>query len=274
MSNGNLASSLSRADGWWYYGAFVQDDFRIRANADLESWPALRRDHGADRSLRSLLELQSDGSQSGDRHSRRAAVCGRRLRPSRSTTRTTTTSVRALASAWDIAGDGRTVLRAGYGIFYYHSAVFEYPDTQGFSVDDAIPVTTGRRFPGIPAGGRAATDYPAVRKLVGAEQFPGQQRDLLREGPSDADGAAVEPDRATTVAGGRRSLKRPTPAATGRTSSVTATTSTSSILSTIPSAWRSTNACPIRSSALSRRERRSADRQSRDVRRSVRIHSI
>ena len=67
--------------------------------------------------------------------------------------------------------------------------------------DDAIPVTTGHRFSGIPTGGWTATDYPAVRELVGAEQFPGQQRDLLREGPPDADGAAVERDRATGIAG-------------------------------------------------------------------------
>src|SRR5262245_2625850 len=35
VSGGNLNSSLSRADGWWYYGAFVQDDYRISSRLTL-----------------------------------------------------------------------------------------------------------------------------------------------------------------------------------------------------------------------------------------------
>ena len=72
-------------------------------------------------------------------------------------------------AAWDIAGDGRTVLRAGYGDFLLPQRGLRVSRHARLLGDDAIPVSTGHRFSGIPAGGWAATDYPAVRELVGAE---------------------------------------------------------------------------------------------------------
>lgn len=48
--------------------------------------------------------------------------------------------------AWDVAGNGRTIVRGGYGVFYFHNAIKEYPDTQGFSV-----VTTYQQNVGQPA---------------------------------------------------------------------------------------------------------------------------
>ena len=49
----------------------------------------------------------------------------------------------------DVFGDSRTVLRGGYGVLYYHSANFEYPDTQGFSVATPFQSPQGAAFPGF-----------------------------------------------------------------------------------------------------------------------------
>jgi hypothetical protein len=148
VSGGSLNSSLARADGWWYYGAFVQDDYRILPTLTLNL--GLRYD---------VITAPTDRF---DRYSN--------FNPTEVNPVTGTPGVLQYAGvdfgrraydtnynnigpragfAWDIVGDGRTVVRAGYGIFYYHSAVFEYPDTQGFSVSTPFQSPQGAAFPGF-----------------------------------------------------------------------------------------------------------------------------
>lgn len=45
--------------------------------------------------------------------------------------------------AWDVGGAGRTIVRGGYGVFYFHNAINEYPETQGFSVVTTYPANAG-----------------------------------------------------------------------------------------------------------------------------------
>lgn len=48
--------------------------------------------------------------------------------------------------AYDVFGDTRTIVRGGFGVFYYHNAIKEYPETQGFSA-----LTTFAASPGQPS---------------------------------------------------------------------------------------------------------------------------
>jgi hypothetical protein len=148
VSRGTLNTSLSRADGFWYYAAFVQDDYRIAPRLTLNL--GLRYD---------VITAPTDRF---DRYSN--------FNPTAVNAATGTPGVLQYAGvdfgrqaydtnygnlgpraglAWDVFGDGRTVLRGGYGVLYYHSANFEYPDTQGFSVATPFQSPQGAAFPGF-----------------------------------------------------------------------------------------------------------------------------
>ena len=75
--------------------------------------------------------------------------------------------------AWDIVGDGRTVVRAGYGVFYYHSAVFEYPDTQGFSVSRPFNRHRATAFPGFQLSAGPAQIIQPSGNSLGPSSFLG-----------------------------------------------------------------------------------------------------
>jgi hypothetical protein len=148
VSRGSLNSALSRADTYQYYGAFVQDDYRIRSNLTLN--------------LGVRYDVITAPKDRFDRYSNFNPDAGNPL--------TGTPGVLQYAGvdfgsqaydtnfgnigprvgfAWDAFGNGRTVVRGGYGILYYHSAVFEYPDTQGFSVSTPFTSSQGTAFPGF-----------------------------------------------------------------------------------------------------------------------------
>jgi hypothetical protein len=148
VSGGSLNTSLSRADGFWYYGAFVQDDYRVSPRLtlnlglryDVITAPTDRFDRYSNFNPTAVNPvtgapgvLQYAGVDFGrqaydtnyDNFGPRAGF------------------------AWDILGDGHTVLRGGYGILYYHSGNFEYPETQGFSVATPFQSAQGTAFPGF-----------------------------------------------------------------------------------------------------------------------------
>lgn len=148
VSRGSLNSALSRADTYQYYGGFVQDDYRIRPHLtlnlgvryDVITAPKDRFDRYSNFNpeavnplTRAPGVLQYAGVDFGSQvYDTNFGNIGPRA-----------------GFAWDAFGDGRTVVRGGYGILYYHSAVFEYPDTQGFSVATQFQSSQGTAFPGF-----------------------------------------------------------------------------------------------------------------------------
>ena len=148
VSRGNLNSALSRADGWWYYGAFVQDDYQVGPRLtlnlgvryDVITAPTDRFDRYSNFNPTEVNPvtgtpgvLQYAGVDFGRRaYDTNYGNIGPRL-----------------GFAWDVTGDGRSVVRGGYGVLHYHSAVFEYPDTQGFSVSTPFQSPQGAAFPGF-----------------------------------------------------------------------------------------------------------------------------
>ena len=147
VSGGSLNSALARADGFHYYAAFVQDDYRIVPRLTLN--------------LGVRYDVITAPTDRFDRYSN--------FNPTAVNPVTGTSGVLQYAGvdfgrqaydtnynnigprvgfAFDVSGTGRTVVRGGYGLFYYHSAVFEYPDTQGFSVRP-FQSTQGAAFPGF-----------------------------------------------------------------------------------------------------------------------------
>lgn len=148
VSAGNLNSPLARADGWRYYAAFVQDDYRIVPRLTLN------------------LGLRYDViTAATDRFDRYSNFNPTAVNPitgtpgvlqyagvdfGRAAYDTNYNNIGPRAGfAYDVFGNGRTVVRGGYGIFYYHSASFDYPATQGFSVSTPFQSAQGTAFPGF-----------------------------------------------------------------------------------------------------------------------------
>ncbi|MBN8729798.1 MAG: TonB-dependent receptor [Acidobacteria bacterium] len=132
VTSGRLVVGLAASERYYYYAGFIQDDIkvtpRLTLNAgfryDIITAPRERYNRYSNfnptainpvTKLPGLLEFagvnfgrtvdQNDYNNFGPR----------------------------LGLAYDLFGGGRTVLRAAYGIFYFHSATFAFPDTLGFS---------------------------------------------------------------------------------------------------------------------------------------------
>ena len=172
VSGGAINSALSRADGFWYYGTFVQDDYRLSPRLTLNL--GLRYD---------IITAPTDRF---DRYSN--------FNPDAVNTVTGTPGVLQYAGvdfgrraydtnydnfgpraglAWDVLGDGKTIVRGGYGVFYYHSANFEYPDTQGFSVSTPFQNPQGTAFPAFQLADGPRQIIPPSGNSLGPLSFLG-----------------------------------------------------------------------------------------------------
>jgi Carboxypeptidase regulatory-like domain len=146
VAGGMINSPIARADGWRYYAAFVQDDYRVRPRLtlnlglryDVITAPTDRFDRYSNFNPTAINPvtgtpgvLQYAGVDFGRQaYDTNYGNVGPRI-----------------GFALDVFGDSRTVLRGGYGISYYHSGVFEYPDTQGFSTTTPFASAQGAAFP-------------------------------------------------------------------------------------------------------------------------------
>jgi hypothetical protein len=132
VSSGSLNSSIARADGFHYYGAFVQDDYRVATRFtlnlglryDVITAPTDRFDRYSNfnpTAINPVTDTPGVLQYAGVDFGRQAYDTNYRNFGPRA------------GFAYDAFGTGRTIVRGGYGLFYYHAANFEYPDTQGFS---------------------------------------------------------------------------------------------------------------------------------------------
>lgn len=131
VSGGNLNVGIAKAEGFRSYSGFVQDDYKVNQRLTLNL--GLRYD---------LIE------PSTERFDRYANFNPTRLNPITNTPGVVEFSGdfgRSIQNpdknnfgprvgfAFDVFGDARTIVRGGFGMFYYHNAIREFPDTQGFS---------------------------------------------------------------------------------------------------------------------------------------------
>jgi outer membrane receptor protein involved in Fe transport len=146
VSGGMLDSPLSRADGWRYYAAFAQDDYRILPRLtlnlglryDIITAPTDRFDRYSNfnpSALNPVLGVPGVLQYAG-------VDFGRRVYD----TNYDNVAPR-VGFAYDVSGNARTIVRGGYGISYYHSGVLEYPDIQGFSTSTQFASPQGSAFP-------------------------------------------------------------------------------------------------------------------------------
>lgn len=131
VSGGNLNVGIAKAEGYRSYSGFVQDDYKFSQRLTLN--------------LGLRYDLIKPSTERFDRYSN--------FNPTRINPIVNAPGVVEYASdfgrsiqkldknnfgprvgfAYDVFGDTKTIVRGGFGIFYYHNAIREFPDTQGFS---------------------------------------------------------------------------------------------------------------------------------------------
>ncbi|MCA1561105.1 MAG: TonB-dependent receptor, partial [Acidobacteria bacterium] len=172
VSGGSLTSPIARADGFRYYAAFVQDDYRLAPRLtlnlglryDLITAPTDRFDRYSNfdpDAINAVTGRPGVLQYAGVDFGRQAYDTNYRNFGPR------------VGFAFDVGGDARTIVRSGYGLFYYHSAGFEYPDTQGYSVSTPFESPRGVSFPGFQLSAGPPQIIPPSGSSLGPRSFLG-----------------------------------------------------------------------------------------------------
>lgn len=145
VSGGNLSVGIAKAEAFREYGVFIQDDFKMHPRLTLN--------------LGLRYDLITPSTERFNRYSNFSPTVTNPVVNAPGALQFAGIDFDRYAHesdrnnfgprfgfAYDVFGDTRTIVRGGYGVFYYHNAIKEYPETQGFSA-----VTNFAREPSRPA---------------------------------------------------------------------------------------------------------------------------
>lgn len=133
VSGGDLSVGIAKAEAFREYGGFVQDDFKVNRRLTLN--------------LGLRYDVITPSTERFDRYSNFNPQANNPLVGAPGVLEFAGVNFGRAAHdtdynnfgprfglAWDVAGNGQTIVRGGYGVFYFHNAIKEYPETQGYSV--------------------------------------------------------------------------------------------------------------------------------------------
>ena len=132
VDTGSMIIGIGTTNSRKYFAEFVQDDFKVTHRLtlnvgfryDIDSSPVERFDRYSSFNPGTINSLTNTPGvmQFAD------SSFGRSVYP----TQFTNLGPR-FGFGWDIFGNSKTVMRGGYGIFYYDGANFQFPGTDGFA---------------------------------------------------------------------------------------------------------------------------------------------
>ncbi len=155
------AGNTSFDDNWTYVASYFQDDWKVRSNVTVNlglRWEAQVGPYQNNRNTPALVELQSLGFPS--QKSQDWKDIGPRV-----------------GVAWDVAGDGKTVVRAGYGLYY--DELFQNVTLYEYWSDVRQPVNFLSPSPAPFTAAFYAANRDAVRNSLIDPKFTGQRIQLL-----------------------------------------------------------------------------------------------
>jgi len=143
VSGGDLSVGIGKAEAFREYGGFVQDDFKLNRRLTLNL--GLRYDVITPSAERFNRYSNFNPAATNPIVNAPGALEFAGVNFGRSAHDTDFNNFGPrFGLAWDVAGNGRTIVRGGYGVFYFHNAIKEYPETQGFSVVTSYPSNAGQ----------------------------------------------------------------------------------------------------------------------------------